>query len=427
MKAERLAPIFSGPLAGQPFERSFVATFLDHTPDSFHFKDRDGRFLAVSRSRLKRNGVQTEDEILGRTDFDFICASDARRAKADEDEILRTGNPLLDKLEHVTWTDGRETWSLINKMPLRDELGQIIGTFGTTRDVTAFKRMELAFEQTRRDLLDASRLAGQAEVTTGVLHNVGNVLNSLNVSATVISSGLRQGKIENLGKVAGMLEAHRSDFADFLTQDPKGKLVPEYLSTLARHLEDDRTRLLKEIASLQRNVDHIKEIVALQQSCAKTGGVVEPHDLSLLIEDALRMNGSALVRHDIRVVREFIAVPAVLVDRGKILQILGNLITNAKYAADAGNQSEKLVTLGLLPGSPGHVRLTVKDNGIGIPADNLPRIFQHGFTTKQTGHGFGLHSSAAAAAEMNGTLTVHSDGPGTGATFTLELPLPDSV
>ncbi|MEO6993150.1 MAG: PAS domain-containing protein, partial [Lacunisphaera sp.] len=326
-------------------DRALVSAFLANIPDFVYFKDREGRFIAVSQSKVRRNGLKHENEIIGKTDFDFFSEKDARKAKEDEDEVMRTGVPVVDKLEHIKWADGRETWALINKMPLHDDDGAVIGTFGLTKDVTASKQMEAALEKSRRELIDASRMAGMAEVATGVLHNVGNVLNSLNVSTTVITNGLRQSKTDSLSKVAGMIRENRANLAAYFTDDPKGKLVPDFIDSLSHHFAETRTRLLQEGESLQRNVDHIKEIVVMQQTYATAIGVVEPMDATVLMEDSLRMNTSALHRHAIRVVRDFNPVPAVLADRGKALQILVNLISNAKYAAEKGPQPEKIITL----------------------------------------------------------------------------------
>ena len=160
----------------------------------------------------------------------------------------------------------------------------------------------------------------------------------------------------------------------------------------------------------------------MQQAYATMVGVVEPLDPVELMEDSLRMNAGALVRHSVRVAREFEPVPRVLAEKAKVLQILVNLIRNAKYAADDGGRDDKVITLRIDFTAGGRIRFIVADNGVGIPAENLTRIFAHGFTTRVGGHGFGLHSSANAAKEMKGTLTVQSDGPGKGASFSLELP-----
>ena len=403
-------------------ERALVNEFLRNVPDHVYFKDRESRFIAASSSQLKALRCNSPAEMVGKTDFDFFNPDHAQRAFDDEQRILRTGEPMIGKLENETWPDGRITWVVTSKLPLRDERGEIIGTFGVSKDVTKEKETEAALDRARHELIDASRLAGMAEVATGVLHNVGNVLNSLNVSATVIASGFKQSKVDTLAKVAAMLRDHTADLGDFLTNDPKGRRVPEFLETLAQHSIAERDRLLAEAESLQRNVDHIKEIVAMQQSYATMVSIIEPLDPVLLMEDSLRMNLGALARHAVNVERDFEPVPFVLAEKSKVLQILVNLIRNAKYAADDGGQENKVITLRIKLGSNGRVQLTVLDNGIGIPAENLTRIFGHGFTTRIGGHGFGLHSSANAAKEMKGSLTVHSDGPGKGASFTLELP-----
>ena len=160
----------------------------------------------------------------------------------------------------------------------------------------------------------------------------------------------------------------------------------------------------------------------MQQAYATMVGVVEPLDAASLLEDALRMNAGALVRHDVAVERQFEPAPPVLAERAKVLQILVNLIRNAKYATDEGRPAAKIIRLCVQPAADGAVALAVEDNGIGIASEHLPRLFTHGFTTRVGGHGFGLHSSAVVAREMRGRLSAHSDGVGRGARFTLELP-----
>lgn len=422
--ASPASPAMATPRA-QSLDRVHLAAFLENVPDHVYFKDRDSRFTAVSASQVAYLGLATAAELLGKTDLDFHDEHQARSALEDEQTIIRTGRPVLGKLEKQTWPDGRTTWMLTSKMPLRDEQGEIIGTLGLSRDVTATKLVESKLEQTRKELVESSRQAGMAEVATGVLHNVGNVLNSLNVSTSVIALTLRESKSDSLTRISDLLRLHTADLGHYLTGDPKGRLVPGFIESLARNLAEDRLRLLKELESLQRNVDHIKEIVAMQQSYATMVGVVESLEAVELMEDSLRMNSAALVRHDVRLVRDFQPVPPVLAERGKVLQILINLIRNAKYAADEGGAADKTITVGIAPGKAGRVRLSVRDNGIGIRPENLTRIFQHGFTTKATGHGFGLHSSANTAKELQGSLTAHSEGPGTGATFILDLPATD--
>jgi PAS domain S-box-containing protein len=404
-----------------PADATLLHALLDGAPEHIYFKDRESRFIAASMSLIRSFGRTSPSEVIGRTDFDFYAEAHARAAQLDEQQIVQTGHSIVDKLEQEFWPTGKVTWVLTTKLPLRNNAGEIVGTFGMSKDVTAQKQMEVELEKAHRDLVAASRVAGMAEVATGVLHNVGNVLNSLNVSAAVLAAGLRQSKVESLSRVATVFSEHASDLAEFLTNDPKGKRIPEFLSSLAQHSTEERDRLIQELASLQKNIDHIKEIVAMQQAYATMIGVVETLDAELMMEDALRMNFSALQRHDVRVEKDFERVPKIVGEQGKILQILVNLIRNAKHACDEFNGPDKCIRLRLRH-VDGRVQLIVQDNGIGIPPENLTRIFQHGFTTRANGHGFGLHSAANAAREMKGSLTAKSDGHGCGATFTLVLP-----
>ena len=290
------------------------------------------------------------------------------------------------------------------------------------RDITEAKRADAELKQIHRQLLDTSRQAGMAEVATGVLHNVGNVLNSVNVSATLVSDLVRRSKAANVAKLRDLIDQHRADLARFLTEDPKGTMIPAYLGSLADSLATEQSTIVSELDSLHKNIGHIKDIVSMQQNYAKTFGVVETVSVPDLVEDALRMNAGSLARHDVDVARQYDGRPVITVEKNKVLQILVNLVRNAKYACDESGRIDKLITLRIRV-EPSGVSIAVIDNGVGISAENLTRVFAHGFTTRKQGHGFGLHSGALAARELGGSLTAHSDGPGKGATFILKLPL----
>jgi signal transduction histidine kinase len=233
---------------------------------------------------------------------------------------------------------------------------------------------------------------------------------------------VRTSKAGNLAKAVALLQAHENDLGDFLTNDPKGRQLPGYLKSLANHLAGEQQETLKELKSLAANIDHIKEIITMQQSYAKVLGVTESLPVVDLVEDAMRLNAGAMERHQVKVVREYFEVPPILVDKHKVLQILVNLIRNAKYALDDRGHTDKRMVLQVGLNGNNTVKISVIDNGVGIPSENLTRIFEHGFTTRKEGHGFGLHNGALTAKELGGKLTAYSDGPGKGATFTLELP-----
>ena len=290
-------------------------------------------------------------------------------------------------------------------------------------DITQAKRAESELAELNRQIAETQRQAGMAEVATGVLHNVGNVLNSINVSATLVREQLAASKLQSLLKATALIREHPSDLGNFLTQNPQGRKVPDFLLKVADHLSSEHRRWQTELAGLTKNIEHIKEIVAMQQGYARLSGIVEPLAATELVEDALRINEVALGRHGIRVTRQFDAVPVVAVDKHKVLQILINLIRNAKQAIDDNNRDNKELTLSITNQTKDHVAIAIKDSGVGIAPENLTRIFSHGFTTKRGGHGFGLHSAANAAREMGGQLSFQSDGPGKGATFVLDLPV----
>ena len=276
--------------------------------------------------------------------------------------------------------------------------------------------------ETQSSLLEVSRAAGMAEVATGVLHNVGNVLNSINVSCTLVIDQLRESRVGNLSKIAGLLRENRHDLARFLSEDFRGKKIPQYIISLASALVEEQQLLQRETSELQGRIGHIKEIVAMQQNYGRVSGVSETISAERLMEDALKMISGALKRHRVTIRRQYEKVPALTVDKNAVLQILLNLISNAKYACTDSGREEKIVVLRIINHGSDRILLQVRDNGIGIPRDNLNRIFQHGFTTKKSGHGFGLHSGALTARRLGGSLRAHSDGPGLGASFTLELP-----
>ncbi|WP_395841344.1 ATP-binding protein [Archangium violaceum] len=318
-----------------------------------------------------------------------------------------------------------------------DELGQLASAFQLMADEVqrredalrlANEGLEHRVEERTRELkelhaqwLQTARRAGMAEIATNVLHNVGNVLNSVYTSAQVAKERVGEMRLEHVRRVAHMLEDRQSDLTTFLTQDERGRHLMPFLDKLGKNLVEDREEIISLLEDVGRYTEHIGDIVKVQQNYARTPRLHEQVSLSELVEDAIRINSAGLTRHQVKVVRHLATLPPVMTDKHKTLMILVNLVSNAKYAMDGVTPSERLLTVKLEPAAD-RVFINIHDNGMGIAPEMLTRIFQYGFTTREEGHGFGLHSSALAAQEMGGSLTVHSDGLGRGATFTLELP-----
>lgn len=288
------------------------------------------------------------------------------------------------------------------------------------------KRVQEEREELNRKLVESSRRVGMADVASTVLHNVGNVLTSVNVSVDVVISTLKQAPISDVGLVATMLQSHSHDLGRFLSEDPQGRQVPSYLAMLAEAVTQNSALVEQELGGLSRNVEHIRQVVSRQVDLARPGGLIqEPVHFQDLLEQALAINRPALDSCACEIVQEYGDLPNGMTDRHQVIQILVNLISNAKNAMVAVDGGTRRLTLclGLAADRPGFIRFQVADTGVGISREHLPLIFTQGFTTRPDGHGIGLHSAALAANSMGGTLRVQSDGEGRGATFIFDLPL----
>lgn len=283
-------------------------------------------------------------------------------------------------------------------------------------------RLQGALALANAELVETSRLAGLAEMATGVLHNIGNALNSVNTSCSLAIDLVRASKSPGVTRIARTLADKGPGLADFLAGDPKGAQVVPYLVQLGTHLDSEQKRMLAELEGLRGMIEHINEIVAAQQSHAQVSTLVEELSPLELLEFSLRLAEASLSRHRIRVSRDYADATNVRAQRQKVVQILTNLIRNAKEALDEVPEAERQLSLSVKPGRSGFVEIAVEDRGPGIEPANLVRIFNFGFTTKKGGHGYGLHNAALAAKEMGGALKAFSGGRGTGARFVLELP-----
>ncbi len=291
-----------------------------------------------------------------------------------------------------------------------------------TRSLRRIGQTQAERQALQEQLLVTAHRAGMADAATGVLHNVGNVLNAVNVSASRVTNAVSRSKTERLKNVVALIDEHADRLGAFFSEDEKGKRLPEYLSKLATHLAAERDVVREEVQSLVSHVDHIREIIRVQQSFAGSQGVLATCSLSDVVEDALTMAGAPFAGKGIQVIREYEELPPTMLERTKLLQALLNVILNAKWALLASDRQDKLLTVTLTRSGEDRVCIEVTDNGVGIPKENLTKVFHHGFTTKSDGHGFGLHNACNALAELGGSLAASSDGPGTGATLSVELP-----
>jgi PAS domain S-box-containing protein len=406
--------------------RTLLAAVIAELPHALLACDVSGCVTHYNRAAVELFGISTKNPAAPAHNAypitSHVYRPDGSTPVPREDRPLARalrGEDVSDVEFVIVPPNGGARTALASARRLVGPAGQALGAVEVVQDITERRFAEQELDDLHRQLIVASRQAGMAEVATNVLHNVGNVLNSVNVAVSLVAEQIKKSKCTKLGQVAALLTAHAGDLGTFL-EGPQGRHLSSYLQELAATLVGERDAAIAEMSALSGNVEHVKEIVAMQQSYAKRGGITETLDIRKLVEDSLRMNEGAFSRHGVTILRDYDEVPPVQTDKHRVLQILVNVIRNAKYACQEA--AEKRVTV-RVRAAEGSVLISVIDTGVGIPKENLERIFSHGFTTRPDGHGFGLHSSALAAREMGGTLHAESDGPGRGATFTLALPL----
>ncbi len=343
-------------------------------------------------------------------------------------DFLKRSNRVGRGEESITRADGSTTPVSVNFTEVRRSAAsgeQVAVRVGIVRDLADEKRGARQLAEMNTKLVDASRLAGMADVASGILHNVGNVLNSVNVSVTLLDDTVRRSNADGVVKIAALLKS-KSEAAGglgaFFTNDEKAKKVPDFMDGLAKQLSGERTKLGDEIGALRKNVDHIREIVAMQQAYTSKSGVCETLQLLDVVNDAAELSIDSKGPGEIEVIRDFDDVPLLMIDRHRTMQILVNLLRNARHAVRDSHRDDPRITI-RVRNQGDRLAICVEDNGVGVATKNFGRLFEQGFTTKKDGHGYGLHSSANVARELGGSLTAHSDGAGRGATFTLDLPL----
>jgi NO-binding membrane sensor protein with MHYT domain len=270
--------------------------------------------------------------------------------------------------------------------------------------------------------IETARQAGMAEVAVNVLHNVGNVLNSLYVSSNLVAEKIKKSRLTELSSLSKMLTEHQDDLGNFITNNPQGSKIPVYVKVLSEHWRDEQATLTTEMETVIKNLQHIKDIISVQQDLSKTREHIQVIGVEELLEEAVLICGFQYDLDNITLEKHYGKLRPVLFNKLKLIQILVNLLRNAKDALIASNNPDKklILQLGILDNKTIFIKVT--DNGVGISPENMKNLFTHGFSTKPSGHGFGLHASTQAIKEMEGTLQAQSDGIDLGATLTVTLP-----
>jgi signal transduction histidine kinase len=271
-------------------------------------------------------------------------------------------------------------------------------------------------------LLETSRQLGMAAVASDVLHNVGNVLNSINVSIGVVADLLKNSMVGDVGRISQLFHKHREDLGNFFSTNPKGKQISPYLEKLSGQLMEERRVAIAEIDRLREHAHQALQCVAAQQDLGTPSGITEPISVVELLEEALAVNHELLEAGHINVSREFQEIPQLIIDKRQVLEVMIDVIKNASQAMTSVSDKQLIVRAKLIPGPPDSVRLEIQDSGVGIASEDLIKIFRQGNSPQSGGRGMSLHNGALMAKNLGGALQAHSEGIGHGATFSLELP-----
>ncbi|QDT06956.1 Sensor protein FixL [Rubripirellula lacrimiformis] len=401
-------------------EADKLSLVAKHTSNSVVITDSASRIEWVNDGFTRITGYAPK-EVIGLVPGHFLPGEDTDPRTV---ELIRAA--MLERkgfdVELINYhKDGTPYWIATEVRPIRDSDGSVMNFIAIGSDITSRKTADRERELLASELQASARQAGMAELAGEVLHNVGNALNSINVSAQTLRDRFDSPTCEHLTKASQLICDHEDQLADFVTLDPRGKQFPNFFRQLASVATSDRQSQLDEVRELIEKIDHVKEIVACQQAFSNQRSPREPASPVTVAEQAIKMNIASLGYHGIRLERDFESGSDVLLEKHSIIQVLMNLIKNAKESVVAADMADPCIKVSIRR-RPHEITFIVSDNGMGIAKENFVEVFRHGYTTKESGQGYGLHSSGNMAQDLGGSLSAASEGERRGATFTLTVP-----
>ena len=285
------------------------------------------------------------------------------------------------------------------------------------RGTAILDRLESSYKR----LVEQAHRKGMANIVSGALHNVANILNSINTSVQLVMDLVKNSPLNDFISANELLESNLENIEEFILKNEKGRKLMQYYTKLKAPITDYRSQLMEHIERLLKNIYAIEDIIAAQSNYTSNRQMLDELDIVMLIEDALLMNSVILQKKQIQVVRNYCEnLTKPLVQKTKLLHVLVNIINNASESMLDVPEGNRILTI-TVDQDDKFEYIKISDTGRGIPGEFLGRIFEYGFTTKEDGHGFGLHTCAGYMAEMGGKLWAESEGAGKGATFVIRL------
>ncbi len=401
-------------------EKYYLDSLMDNMPDAIYFKDKESKFLRVSKYMVSKHLAEHPDasvnDLIGKSDFDFNDEVHAKEAYEDEMEIQRTQKPKIDYIEKETKDDGTEKWVATTKLPLINTQGEVVGTFGISRDVTKLKMLE---KQQHEANLDKAVAQGKFEIASEVMHDIGNAVVGFGSYLTRIKRLQEQGNYENLKNLINFFEEQKTSIANAIGQQ-KADAVINMLSGIAQTQNNNKEEITKSITEQLNIIANIEEILNIQRQYITGHESKERKQANLknIIDDSLSMLFSAIDKTAVDIsVNITDNLPSIKGDRTKLMQLLLNVVKNSLDAIEE-NTTEKNISIDAYT-EANKLILRIKDNGRGFDSATAGQLFNRGFTTKANGTGQSLYNCKTIVESHEGTIAITSDGPGKGTLTTI--------
>lgn len=405
-------------------EKYYLDSLMDNLPVSIYFKDREGRYVRVSKYMVgkyfsNQPGASVRD-ILGKTELELQGPVVGRRIQEEEEAILRSGEPKMDYLESETDRDGLQHWMMTSKLPLTNQQGKVVGTFGVSRDITKVKTLE---KQQHEAQLEKAVAQGKFEIASDVMHDIGNAVVAFGSYLTRIRRLQSEDVPENLLNLAAFFSKNQEALSAAFSPDKAEALIKllESMAATQRRNHDEVDGCVQEQLTM---VSHIQEILDIQRQyiTGRESQERKPVDFRIVIQDCLAMLGSVAEKSLISFTTNFADdIPLIRGDRTKLMQLMLNIIKNSMDAL-AKKPGNREIAVTVKP-CDNCLYIEVRDNGHGFEPVTSEQVFKKGFTTRPNGSGLGLYNSKIIADSHDGKIELHSDGPGQGATTIVRLKL----
>lgn len=429
-------------------ERILLRTLIDNLPDTIYVKDAEGRKIIANRADVAAIGAKCEADVIGKTDLELFPNSIGLRAYKDDMEVLRTGEPLLNREEFLYNDKGEKFWLSTSKVPVYDEHGKISRILGLGHNITERKRAEEALNKLNKELaaqseelktlnsqlllqkeqeLEKAIAQGKFEIASEVLHDIGNALVGFGSYLTRINRVAESNNLESIRNLGTFLKTQEAVIANVIGTDKAAALV-SITESIAKSQADNQKEMSTAIAELLNIVSHIQEILNIQRQSVRThNGSHErkPVNLGGIIDDCRSMLFASFdkkgVKFNVNVKPGNYVIKG---DQTKLMQVMLNVIKNSLEAIDMGSES-KFISVSM-ESTKEYILLKIADNGQGFDKKTSDRFFERGFTTKKKGTGLGLYNCRSIVESHTGTFDISSDGPGHGAVTTIKFALQDA-